>query len=242
MKVLAVLALILGIIAAVFLTIQRQNFLNFASTPQVVLNIVPKTLYLEKDQSAVLRLIINTQDLGVTSSEVHLLYDPEVIAIDDIKPGSFLANVLDNKSGSGKITLLLSSELPKKGIGILADIKIRSLVKAPSQIAFSPLTKVTASNYASNPKIESYGVRIFDNPASVQTTIADNIPEGVVYTDPESFIRSLTEEPEKSDQTINKSIKPGLSLEYAQYLLSLPIKQIQRLNEALEERTGKIIK
>lgn len=242
-KFLGVIFLLLGIIAAVVLIRGVNNLVNLAATPKVILNLVPNGVYLDKDESATLQVIINTQDISVISANIHLRFDPNIIAIDQIKGGKFLNRTNSTQINKDEAAISLSTEIPRNGLGILAEVRIRSLVKAPTEIVFSKATSVIPYNYAGNAVFQTYGAKIYDDESKVPKSIGNStIPEGVVYTDPDSFIRQLTD-PQTGDASLKqKEIKPGFSADYAKYLLSLPLRQIEKLNENLEGRIEKFIK
>lgn len=243
-KFFALVILIIGVIGAVLLVQQRNNFLNFAGSPKVILNLVPNSIYLNKDESATVQVIINTQTTGVGTADIHLRFDPNIITVDQIKPGRFFPNLIKSEITQDEAVISLSSDLPRNGLGILAELRIRSLVKAPSEIIFSKSTKVTPFNQTENALYQTYGTKIYDEASKVPKTAIGNttIPEGVVYSDPDSFIRQLTE-PRIEDAALKQQeIKPGFSSEYAKYLLSLPLQQINKLNKNLEKKVGEFIK
>ncbi len=242
-RLFTVIVLILGIVAAVVLVRQVNNFINFAASPKVILNLVPNSIYLNKDESATLQVIINTQNTSVGTADIHLRFDPEVITVDQVKPGKFFPNLINTQITKDEAVISLSSDLPRNGLGIVAELRIRSLVKAPSEIIFSKSTSVTPFNLSTNAVFQTYSTKIYDEASKVPKTAIGNtiIPEGAVYTDPDSFIRQLTE-PRIEDASLKQQeVKPGFSSQYVKYLLSLPLQQIIKLNKNLEEKTGKFI-
>nr|MBI5455954.1 hypothetical protein [Candidatus Levybacteria bacterium] len=100
-------------------------------------------------------VVINTGQSNVTSVQLELSYDPDILTKVDITPGSFFINprveLKNIDETNGRITFALSSSDNQGalGQGLLARISFKTLKKNVSTtIDFLPKTKVSAKDTA----------------------------------------------------------------------------------------------
>ena len=122
-----------------------QTILTISSTP------VPQAT----PSSYTTDIIINTDQSKVTSVQLELSFDPEVLTKVDIEAGSFFINPkitlknIDEKTGRITFALSSSDSQGALGQGILAKISFKTLKKNVSTtIDFLPKTKVSAKDSA----------------------------------------------------------------------------------------------
>lgn len=96
-------------------------------------------------------VIINTGQSSVTSVQLELSYDPQVLKDVDIKTGSFFINPqvelknIDEANGRISFALSTNDSLGALGQGILAKISFKTIKKnTPTSIDFLPKTQVKA--------------------------------------------------------------------------------------------------
>jgi hypothetical protein len=249
-KILLVGFLALAVLVATTLALNPQIFKKQASEDQISLRLLPSEIRTVKNNSYNIQIGINSLDSKVTASEIHLVYDPKKILIEDLKIEDFLPVVLKvTNNHDGKIVLILGGQLNdlKKGVGILATLKFKVLSEDITDIKFKPDTKVVVEGSSENVLKEMSGTNLipagrgFNSQASpsVSGVFPNNLKdEGVVFQDPSPLIRDIVENVEVEDT----SIKPGFNFRYIKHLFTSLFPPISSLNKDLEDTTTGVIK
>lgn len=135
---------------------------------QTTLTLSPNPLVISSSSASV-DVNINTQENEATAVQLELSFDPKMLTVTDITPASYFEKpiVLFKKINNqdGKISYAIAippSGTPKKGIGTVAKINIRSLMTAGQQTQITPLPKtmVTASGISPSVLKEALGITI----------------------------------------------------------------------------------
>lgn len=95
-------------------------------------------------------ITVDTHENLVLGAELHLDYDPAIIAIDDVTKGDFLQNALvynnSTNTGEGIIVYALGSPQEKKGTGVLVKLMARAVGKTKGKeevLTIMPTTLVS---------------------------------------------------------------------------------------------------
>lgn len=150
----------LGIMAlfllTLFLTIsqigQRQDIRKKASTAGVRLALIPAQITASANMEYTVVITINTGEEMVSAADLQLFFDPTKLEVQSISQGDFLPVVLvQGKVVNDTASMTLGSQPgePKKGSGVLASLKIKSLGQTTG-ITFSNATQVAAIGKTGN--------------------------------------------------------------------------------------------
>jgi len=113
---------------------------------EVSVELIPSVIEVRSGQVITLRVLIDPGDNGISSSEVNILYDPNVIRLISINPGNLLgirpligAKQVDDESGSVKYVLARAGNtVTPTPSGNFADIEFQVLDDAqPGQYPIS---------------------------------------------------------------------------------------------------------
>lgn len=112
------------------------------------------TLFIDTENSSVsagllkIPIAIDTGENSVSAVELHLTYDPKLLAGVSILPGGFFSNpIIMNKiidQAKGTIIMTVGSLAPNQGAGTLASISASPAKGALITIGIDPKTKVAA--------------------------------------------------------------------------------------------------
>lgn len=131
--------------------IQKTNVQDKPTKQSVDLAFANEVTNITKSKQASVELTINSPEDKITAATINLSFDPSVIKIDDIMPGTFFAEAseleknIDNKNGKATITLTNSLK-SAEGKGTLLKVKITGLKNGKSSLTLSTGTQVAALN------------------------------------------------------------------------------------------------
>lgn len=174
-----IVILLLGI---AFSTQQKQTITTTQPPPRVTqgalqpqaetrLSLSPQTLLAPKGQTQTLLLTIDSKSNAISGVEVELAYEPSVVTIIAIKPGTFFTSPIvlpvgkETKKGTIRYSLALGPGLSgKQGSGTVAEIeyRINQTVKSgtQTQIQILPSSIVTDANSTTSVLSEANGTTI----------------------------------------------------------------------------------
>lgn len=247
LKVFVIVILIVGIIIAVVLSGQRQSFKNFASQKGTTIALVPNWIVGEVNQKYEIQITINTGEDSITAAQIHLRYDPKKLEIIDIKSGSFLSAMVGNSIDSGIASALFitSPENPQKGFGNLGTLEVRLLDQEGSEIRFTQDSRITAAGKSSNSLETAIGTRLIGS--SVFSDLQKRgigeypVPSAVVFLNPDPYVRDFWETPPPAPFEKAKTPSPAFSIEYIDYLFNLPLEEVKKLNQNLQNKASKYL-
>ena len=103
-----------------------------------ILTLNPANITVKKDVETLVTINIDTNEDSVSAVETILSYNPKIIEVADITPGSFFekASVLEQtiNQKKGNVTFALGGIRAKQGKGTVAKIKIKGLQKGRSNL------------------------------------------------------------------------------------------------------------
>lgn len=144
--------LLLGVFAAVSQIGLQQNIRKKTSITGVRLTLVPSQITSSANKEYTVAITINTGGEIVSAANLNLSFDPTKLEVQNIVHGNFLPIVLVQgkvMNGTASITLGSQPTKPKKGEGVLAILKIKSLGQTTA-ITFSSTTQVAAIGKSGN--------------------------------------------------------------------------------------------
>jgi hypothetical protein len=149
-KILAILVLLMmiaSVVVAVFVTKRRQE-LRLRAEPATVLSLVPAQATQVEGDIFSLDIQIGTNENQVYGADLYLSFNPQVIEVLSISPGTFLTNaqelgetIIDNETG--RVIYSLASLTYGQGTGILATLNLKAASEGVSTIDFVSGTSVT---------------------------------------------------------------------------------------------------
>jgi len=144
------LGLIVFFALALFVTVsqigQQQDIRKQADTAGVRLTLIPAQITASANMEYTVAVTIDTEEEMVSAADLYLSFDPTKLEVQSVSPGDFLPVVLAQGqviNGTASITLGSQPTESKKGSGILASLKIKSLGQT-TPITFSDATQVSA--------------------------------------------------------------------------------------------------
>lgn len=119
----------------------------------VVFDLEPASTTTYVNDKFEVNIVINAEKSAIVGTDLWLSYDPEVLAVSEVKPGSFFSNpqVLGEKINSppGTIGYGIGSFEPTPGKGVVAVISFETLAPAPetnkTQVSFLKRTVVATT-------------------------------------------------------------------------------------------------
>jgi hypothetical protein len=150
--ILVILILLAGIPIIVFF-VKKEQDLRSKATPATTLSFQPSMISKNVGDTFSANVIIDTGTNNVYLAALRITYDPNIISVESIGPGTALPRVLTagdpspDELPAGNATITLQSEYdaqPFNGQGTLAVMQFKILAPAagPSQIAFHEETVV----------------------------------------------------------------------------------------------------
>lgn len=128
-----------------------------------ILSFNPENITLKKGVETFVTINIDTNEDSVSAVETVLSYNPKIIEVVDIIPGSFFnkPNVLEQtiNQKKGIVTYTLGGIRAKQGKGAVAKIKIKGLQKGKSSLSLEG-SQAAAIQKSSNVLKEAFNVYI----------------------------------------------------------------------------------
>jgi hypothetical protein len=164
-----ILILLAGLGVGVYLVLQQQN-LQEKAAPATTVSITPSSKTISVGDTTDFTVQMNTQTNTVSSVDLEITFNPQVISIESVTPGSFLPVVLstpriDSTTGTIKGSFGVNASAPQQGTGIVATIKVKAKATGTSALSFGSGTRAAALS-------ESTDVISVKTPASVSVTAA----------------------------------------------------------------------
>ena len=135
------------------LSVNKLNVLASSEKKTTILTLNPENITVKKGVETFVTINIDTNEDSVSAVETKLSYNPKIIEVVDITPGSFfekpnvLERTIDQKQGS--VTFTLGGIRAKQGTGIIEKIKIKSLQKGNSALSLEG-SRIAAIQKSSN--------------------------------------------------------------------------------------------
>jgi len=143
---LAVYIFVLCGLVATLIVNQRQIAIEKASAPQASLSLLPETGKFPLGQSQTAQIMLNTGERPVVGVDASLTFDPSMIKIESVQPGSLFQGqiVFKNEVANNKILLSLGSFTPFMGTGVYGTITFSPVRGGKSALSFnsSPESKI----------------------------------------------------------------------------------------------------
>lgn len=146
-KILAIIIFVLifaSVPAGVYL-IQKRQELRSRALPNTVLSLEPATASHNINEVFLVNITIETGTNIVAAADIDMSYDPQVLSLEEILPGTFFDSPTELRKEigvPGKIYYSLGSLTPKQGSGIIAIISFRGLTAGTSSVTFDSTTIV----------------------------------------------------------------------------------------------------
>lgn len=183
-KILAIIILVFifaSVPAGVYL-IQKRQELRSRALANTVLSLEPATSSQTIDQIFTVNLQIETGTNMVAATDIDMSYDPQVLIVEEVIPGTFFDNPQELRKETGvpgKIYYSLGSLTPKQGSGILAIISFRGLAAGTTAVTFDDTTIVAGideGNVLENTLSGYYTVAGAEIPTAASTSALVSTP------------------------------------------------------------------
>lgn len=130
----------------------------------VTMRISPGGIDLVGGQGKVLDVLVDSKGEKITVSEIQLSFDPKVIHIEDISPGTFFKEPVvlqkEIQNGGGKAVFVIGGKEGVLGSGKIAQMKITGVGKGSSALIFTGMTKVAAVDKVDNVLGKARGILV----------------------------------------------------------------------------------
>jgi len=136
---LAVYILVLCGLIVTHIVNQRQIATPKASA-SASLSLLPETGKFPFGQSQTAQIMLDTGERAVVGVDASLTFDPSMIKIESVQPGSLFQGqiVFKNEVANNKILLSLGSFTPFTGTGVYGTITFRAIRGGKSVLIFNP--------------------------------------------------------------------------------------------------------
>lgn len=146
----AVLILAVGVVlfSRGFIDPRILGILETTGKGSVTLTLTPSDTSLVAGKGVNADVALDTKGEKVTVAELQLSFDPKVIHIEDISPGSFFKEPVvlqkEIQNGGGKAVFIVGGMEGALGTGTIAKVKVVGTGKGSSALVFTRMTKVAA--------------------------------------------------------------------------------------------------
>jgi hypothetical protein len=107
---------------------QRQNVVSQASTQPATLIVSSSKPILVVGEEFMISILIDTKDQDITGSQLYFSYPDEYVEVVSTDIGTFMPSLLAPGSAAGGAGfIVVGSNTPKMGSGVLATIRLRAL-------------------------------------------------------------------------------------------------------------------
>lgn len=188
---IAILAVLASVLVVLALSPKQQPSARTTATPtgstvspteypkESVLTLSPNPVVLQLGTAvpSTVNVELATGSNDATAVQLEITYDPKMISVSDITPGTFFDNPLelikDIKQQDGRITYALGIQPTangKKGTGTVAKLSVTPLAGATGQtmITLLPKTLVTASGVPTSVLKDAVGTSVVFTQAASQ--------------------------------------------------------------------------
>jgi len=119
---------------------QRQVVQKKAAVQPASLSLLPETAKFPLGQSQTAQIMLNTGERAVVGVDASLTFDPSMIKIESVQPGSLFQGqiVFKNEVANNKILLSLGSFTPFNGSGVYGTLKFAPLKAGTASLNFNP--------------------------------------------------------------------------------------------------------
>ena len=152
--ILAILILLAGIIAGVYLVQQTQIFRPRANVDGVNLSLQPSRVDVASNEEFELTVFASTGNFEVSAAEIHIGFDPDQVEVRSIRAGDSLPLVLKEGQVNGnEATITVGATLGStfRGNGTVAILRLVPRNESISTtVELTANTKVAALNYNEN--------------------------------------------------------------------------------------------
>lgn len=133
-----ILFFITVVFLSVYLAAQHQIIQKTAAAGPAILSLSPNTGSYNKNQNFDINILLNTGDKPVVGIDVSLTFDPAILQIQAVNPGSLFQNqiVFKNETSNNRILLSLGSFTPFTGSGTYGTIKFLATGIGNTQVGF----------------------------------------------------------------------------------------------------------
>lgn len=167
------LLLIGGVGAGVYLTQVRQQATTQATLSGVDLTFKPAELQVAADSEFSVDIFISSKDSQITSTDLTVKYDPQLLTLSSVTPKQFLPKILIQPyigAGSASVSLGTDGNSGVSGSGVIASLvfKVNSQNETSSgQISFDPVhTKINVLNRSDDANDSLGSAKITVGPAA----------------------------------------------------------------------------
>lgn len=169
-KFIFLLVAVLGLAAGValfsrgFIDPRILGSLETAGKGSVLLVLTPQDITLSAGKGINADVAVETKAEKITVAELQLSFDPKVIHIEDISPGTFFKEPVvlqkEIQNGGGKAVFIIGGKEGSLGTGTIAKVKVVGTGKGSSGLVFTRMTKVAAVDKVDNVLGKARGVLI----------------------------------------------------------------------------------
>lgn len=141
---IGVVLLLIGLGVGVYLVLQQQELRKNAA-PATTLSISPSSKTVGVGETTDFNVQMDTQTNTLSSVDLEISFNPQVISIEGVTVGTFLPVMLstpriDSTVGTIRASFGASPSSPQKGIGVVATIKVKGKNAGTSALSFGSNT------------------------------------------------------------------------------------------------------
>jgi hypothetical protein len=243
-----VIFMVFGIIIGVWLSLQPQLFTKRASEDDLLdLKFIPDTIQVQTGKTYEAKIAINPKGERVTAAKLNMTYDPQTVAVIQIKNDGFLPvdlKVEDNFDGNLQIVYGSTIDTQSDKPGMMATIVFKVInpfsseitVKSDSEVSVSSSSENALKNFPSL-KIEPVwdGINQGEEPRYPDNLLL----EKAFFPDSSPVVRDFKETFDPKPVLKPERVAPEFSMTYVKQLGSdIFIAPVQSLNQVLQEAVG----